>query len=239
MRVVPVKRKWPLAILTIIVLLVLLSTGQAGLFVPVQAVDQSGAIRSGSPARPLVALMFNVDWGSEYIPGILDVLEAAGARSTFFVTGTWAQKNQELLREMHRRGHEIANHGYRHAHVKNMNPSDIEKLIMDHDSLVRALVGAQPAPLFAPPYGECDSTIVRAAASVGYKTILWTVDTVDWKRPAPDVIVKRAERAGSGALVLMHPTEPTLRALPEVLKKLAARGLRATTVTEVLGPALR
>jgi len=221
------------------VLWLLVSTGWAGLYTPARAVDQFGAIRSGSPGSPLVALMFNVDWGSEYIPGILNALEAAGARSTFFVTGSWVRKNPELLMQMHQRGHEIANHGQRHAHIMNLTPSQVERLILDLDHQLRSVLGAWPARLFAPPYGEVSAESVRAAAAVGYRTILWTVDTVDWKRPAAQVIIKRVERAGAGALVLMHPTAPTLEALPEVLARLSARGLRATTVTGVLGPALR
>jgi peptidoglycan/xylan/chitin deacetylase (PgdA/CDA1 family) len=183
--------------------------------------------------------MFNVDWGSEYIPGILDVLEHAGARSTFFVTGTWARKNPGLLLQMHQRGHEIANHGQRHVHVMNLTPSQVERLILELDHHLRSVLGVWPSRLFAPPYGETSAESVRAASAVGYRTILWTVDTVDWKRPAAQVIVKRVERAGAGALVLMHPTAPTLEALPAVLARLSARGLRATTVSEVLGPALR
>jgi peptidoglycan/xylan/chitin deacetylase (PgdA/CDA1 family) len=235
LRLVPVRRELPLAILAAVALVVLLRLGHAGLYVPAQAIDGSGAVRSGNPSRPLVALMFNVDWGTEYLPSILEVLEAAGARSTFFVTGAWAEKNPGLVKEMHARGHEIGNHGYRHAHVKGMAPRQLEELILKHEELIRGLTGTRPPQLFAPPYGECDATIVQTAAGIGYRTILWTVDTVDWKRPPPDAIVKRAGRAGAGALVLMHPTEPTLQALPAVLAGLKARGLRATTVSEVLG----
>jgi len=50
-------------------------------------------------------------------------------------------------------------------------------------------------------------------AELGYKTVLWTIDTVDWQRPAPTVIIDRVlSKLSNGALVLMHPTQPTLEA---------------------------
>ena len=70
---------------------------------------------------------------------------------------------------------------------------------------------------------------------LGYKTVLWTIDTADWQRPAPTVIIDRViERASNGALVLMHPTQPTLEALPIIIDQLLKKGFRLVTVGELL-----
>ncbi|MGQ9780451.1 MAG: hypothetical protein ACUVRM_11380, partial [Bacillota bacterium] len=89
--------------------------------------------------------------------------------------------------------------------------------------------------LFTPPYGDFDRETVTVAAELGYRTVLWTVDTVDWKRPAPEVIAGRVKaKVKNGAIVLMHPTAPTVAALPGIIKDLKTRGFRLVTVGQML-----
>ena len=89
--------------------------------------------------------------------------------------------------------------------------------------------------MFAPPSGDFNQQTVSVAAELGYKTVLWTVDTVDWQRPAPTVIIDRViGKVKNGALVLVHPTKPTLEALPVILDHLANMGYQCVTVTELL-----
>jgi peptidoglycan/xylan/chitin deacetylase (PgdA/CDA1 family) len=85
--------------------------------------SSAGAVRSGDPNRPEVSLMVNVDWGEEYIPGMLDVFDEKAVKVTFFVCGRWARKNPDLLREMSRRGHEIGSHGELHKLATHLDDS--------------------------------------------------------------------------------------------------------------------
>lgn len=89
--------------------------------------------------------------------------------------------------------------------------------------------------MFAPPYGERGPTVLQAAEEAGYHTILWTADTIDWQRPAPEVIVRRVlDKAENGSIVLMHPTEPTVKALPDMIKGLKEKGYQLVTVSDML-----
>ena len=57
----------------------------------------------------------------------------------------------------------------------------------------------------------------KVAARLGYTTIMWTVDTIDWQRPAPEIVAERAmKRLAGGNIILVHPTEPTAKALPSI-----------------------
>src|SRR5690554_2619855 len=73
-----------------------------------------GPIYQGNKNKPNVSLMFNVYWGTEYINDILNVLDKENVRTTFFIGGMWAKMNPEVLKEIHKRGHELGNHGYMH-----------------------------------------------------------------------------------------------------------------------------
>ena len=73
----------------------------------------------GIRGRNQIALTINVDWGEEYLPGMLKIMEERGVKATFFVTGQWAMKNKDLLKTMAEKGHEIGNHIYSHQHPFN------------------------------------------------------------------------------------------------------------------------
>lgn len=199
--------------------------------VPTQSVQP---IYQGPNNEPKMALTINVDWGQEVLPDMLKVLAEKNVKVTFFLTGRWAQKFPEDARRLAEAGHEIGNHGLRHDHPKQLSDWELTRLICDNDELLRQITG-KAAPLFAPPYGEVDSRIASIAARHGFRTIMWTIDTVDWKDPSPSTIISRVvDKATNGAIVLMHPKPNTLRALPEIIDRLRDKGFELVTVSELL-----
>lgn len=190
----------------------------------------------GDQQHPNVALMFNLDWGQDLVPRILDVLKERDVKSTFFVTGTFARKNPELIRDIVGQGHEVATHGEEHKNPTSLEPRQLERLILEGAETIQEITGIKPPPLFSPPSGDWNSEVVKRASRLGFRTVLWTVNTADWQLPPPEVIVKRA-LAGcqNGALILLHPTEPTLEALPSIIAEFKSRGFALTTVTRTLG----
>lgn len=185
----------------------------------------------------LVAFAVNVDWGTEFLPPLLDVLDERGVKVTFFPTARWAEAEPELVRELVRRGHELGNHGFRHDHPKQLNDAALRDDIVRTQRVLLELTGVETR-LYAPPYGEVDSRIARIADDAGHWTIMWTLDTVDWQRPRPDVIVRRVvPRVQPGAIVLMHPTEPTLAALPTIIDQLSASAWSIVPVGTLLDAA--
>lgn len=195
----------------------------------------NGAYYSGDTNSNNVSLMINVYWGTEYLDGMLDVLEEKGVKTTFFVGGTWAVKNEEMMKKMLEKGHEIGNHGYLHKDHDKLSESANLKEISNTHSIVKSLTGVE-MNLFAPPSGAYNKTTVKAATSLGYKTIMWTRDTIDWRDKNTELIYSRAvKNAKGGDLVLMHPTANTLEALPRIIDTLIQQNLNVTTVSETLG----
>ncbi|NMB21655.1 MAG: polysaccharide deacetylase family protein [Firmicutes bacterium] len=191
-------------------------------------------IYRGPTSEPRVALMVNVDWGDEFIPGMLDVFDHYGVSATWFPTGRWAKESPELAKRISQAGHEMGNHGGWHGMASKMSRAETARLIQEGEDLVLEASGQKPQ-VFAPPAGDFNQQTVSVAAELGYKTVLWTVDTVDWQRPAPTVIIDRIKsNVVNGALILMHPTQPTLEALPVILDFLAQRGFQCVTVSELL-----
>ena len=89
--------------------------------------------------------------------------------------------------------------------------------------------------LFAPPSGAFSQNTLDASSDLGYQTIMWSLDTIDWRDQDSDLICERAtKKAVGGSLILCHPTDKTLEALPKILKYYQNNNLIATTVSETL-----
>ena len=188
----------------------------------------------GPADRPWVSLMVNVDWGNEYIPTMLETFKRYNVTTSWFLTGTWAEKFPDLAAEISAAGHEIGNHGGWHGMPSQMNQDQVRDLILTGEEKIMDATGQKPM-LFAPPAGDFNKQTVAVAAELGYKTILWTLDTIDWERPAPTVIIDRVvSRIQNGAFVLMHPTEPTAQALPLIIEQLQQRGYSIVPVSQIL-----
>lgn len=194
----------------------------------------NGVYYSGNTESNKISLMINVYWGTEYLDDMLEILDRYEVKTTFFVGGTWAVKESDMLKKMYDAGHEIGNHGYSHKDQDKLNREQNKNEILTTHTLVNDLIGVN-MDLFAPPSGAYNKTTVEVATELGYKTIMWTRDTVDWRDKDEEVIYKRAIKdAKGGDLILMHPTACTLLALERIIVSLQEQGFVLTTVSENL-----
>lgn len=192
-------------------------------------------IYNGDTSQNNVCFMINVYWGTEYIEDMLDIFDLYNVKTTFFVGGSWFAKNIEMAQEIYKRGHEVGNHGYNHKdHDKISYQQNYDEIHKTH-LLVSANLGIE-MNLFAPPSGAFNDTTTEIAKNLGYKTIMWTHDTIDWRDKNTDLIIKRATKnLSNGDLILMHPTKNTLEALSSILAYAQNNGFNPTTVSNVIG----
>lgn len=197
------------------------------------AVGGPEPIFQGNTGDKMVAISVNVDWGEEFLPAMLDEFKKSNAQVTFFVTGRWAEKNTDMLQQMAQAGHSIQNHGYRHVHFNALNAEEIGSEIKKAEDIIFNITGKKSS-FFASPYGEYNPRLVKAVNGIDYQYIMWSVDTIDWQKPTPETIVSRVmKKVHNDAIILMHPTEPTVKALPTLLNQLQAQGYQMVTVDQI------
>lgn len=191
-------------------------------------------IYQGNTARKWVAFTVNVDWGEEYLDELLRLFDKNRIPATFFVTGRWASKNPAYLKKIAEQGHEIGNHGYSHPHVNNLTlVENIEEINKTSDVILK--ITGKRSRFFAPPYGEFNETVLKAAQQTNHKTILWTIDTIDWQKPEPSWIVSRVlANIHNGAIILMHPTLQTIQALPAIIRGLSEQGYQVVPLEKLI-----
>ncbi|MEH7124732.1 polysaccharide deacetylase family protein [Bacillus sp. JJ1532] len=191
-------------------------------------------IYRGNPEKPMVAFLINVAWGNEYIPGMLDVLNKHQTKATFFFDGSWVKKNPDLAKLIKEAGHEIGNHAYSHPNLQQRSEAETVEELKKTNDVIKETIGITPV-WFAPPSGSFNQVTIQVANRLNMKTILWTVDTVDWRKPPASEMVRRVvSKIENGAMVLMHPTKPTAEGLETMITNIKAKGYKLGTVSELM-----
>lgn len=206
----------------------------------VEAETVNNAIYGGNEGSNSVSLMFNVYENTQNVQKIAKIFEEYSFKTTFFVGGIWASKNQNTLLKLYSAGFEIGNHGYMHRDHSALSLKQNEDEILVTQKIIDAtlsdLPGYENSLLFAPPSGAMGANMFEACQKHGYKVIMWTRDTIDWRDKDANVIYERAIRdIKAGDLILMHPTDATVVALPQVLEYITSQGLTCDIVSNVIG----
>jgi len=195
------------------------------------------AIYRGNPSKMKVALTFDATYGDNQTTTLLRILDRNNIKATFFLSGIWVENFPQLVRNIADAGHEIGNHTYTHPHLPQISLSEVANQLVGAEMIIRNTIGRTPY-LFRPPFGEYDQSILNTAARLGYLTIMWTVDSLDWQSPGVDAIINRVvDNIKPGAIVLMHQAAAqTSQALQSIIDRLKNQGYSFGTVTEVLDP---
>jgi peptidoglycan/xylan/chitin deacetylase (PgdA/CDA1 family) len=205
--------------------------------VPVSADEVS----RGDPSLANVALVFNVGAGFEPATDILGVLADQHQRATFFVMGWWADRHPDVLRQIAAGGHEIASHGHSIFDLTQASDAQVRADLLGADASIAQVTGRTTRPLWSPSAGYRNARVRAIAADLGYRPILWTVDSGDWTTEAtPESVYSHVVNgAQNGAIIVLHfdsptTTQSTAQVLSAAIDTLRAAGYRLTTITELL-----
>jgi len=191
-------------------------------------------IYKGHPDKPMVTFIINVAWGNEYLSEMLATLKKYNVSASFFLEGNWVKKNPELAKMIVSAGHEVGNHSYSHPDMKQLTADKAREQMIKTNEIIEAATG-EKCKWFAPPSGSYRDETVKIANELNMKTVMWTVDTVDWRKPSPEVLISRVmSKIDKGSMVLMHPTESTAKSLDQLITLIQKKNLQIGTVTELM-----
>lgn len=201
-------------------------------FVP----EADGVTRSVPGAGDAVALTFDDGPDPRFTPQILDILEDHGARATFFVLGTHAERHPELIARMTAEGHEVAHHTHTHPHVDRIGARE---LAWEMDSCLETLRAQGVEPVwYRPPRKQLTEAQEVAARRRGLRVALWS-------RCLERAVFQTAEEAATvlagetqpGDIILAHDglgdRTQTVAALPLYLSMMSERDIELVTLSEL------
>lgn len=183
-----------------------------------------------------VAITFDCAWGSDDIPAILDTLEKENVKASFFIVGQWAEKFPDKVRMIAAAGHDVANHSYSHLRMGAVGKDRIKDELNKCGEILGKLANTK-VDLFRPPYGDYSNSVVSAARELGYYTIQWDVDSLDWKPDISkqEVMNRVTTRVKNGSIILFHnDTAHTAAILPDIISVLKKEGYGFLPVSKLI-----
>jgi peptidoglycan/xylan/chitin deacetylase (PgdA/CDA1 family) len=189
-----------------------------------------------------VALTFDDGPDPDSTPAVLDALDAAGVRATFFLVGEQLMRHHALAREALARGHELGLHGFgheRHAAMPGrMAADDVARGL----GTFEAAVGRRPR-CYRPPYGAFNAASYAACLDLGMEPVYWSDWGLDWETIGAERIAELVARDWrDGAVVLLHDSpryaprdsaQATAEAIPLVASRAAEAGLKLGPLGEL------
>ncbi|HEY8346537.1 MAG TPA: polysaccharide deacetylase family sporulation protein PdaB [Symbiobacteriaceae bacterium] len=194
-------------------------------------------IYSAKTDEKVVALTFDISWGSKMAPKVLEILRQENVKATFFLSGPWAKNHAELVRQIQADGHEIESHGQEHVDLNTLGREGAARNIAAAHEILKELTGREPTYI-RPPNGAYNKESVLGAKDLGYATVIWSVDSLDWKNPGVGTIINRTTKlVHPGAIILMHASDSckqTDQALPAIIRNLRQQGYQFMLLDEMI-----
>lgn len=180
--------------------------------------------------KKLIAFTFD-DGPSKNTPKLLDALDKYNARVTFFVVGNRVASYSDTLKRAYMMGNQIGTHSYSHATLVKLSDKEVKNEVSKANAAVKKVTGADP-DIIRPPYGRTDARVKKLC---GAPSIMWNVDTLDWKTKNKDKVYNAIiKSAHDGAVVLMHDLyETSVDGAIAAMDKLSKEGYAFVTINEM------
>ncbi|MBQ3022574.1 MAG: polysaccharide deacetylase family protein [Clostridia bacterium] len=182
-----------------------------------------------------LAVTFDCAWGSDDIDSILSTLKKHDCKATFFVLGTWAEKNSDAMKKIVSEGHEIGNHSYNHTHYTTLTSDKMLEDIKKANESIKKSCGISPV-LFRAPSGDYNNTVIEVCHSAQMEYIQWSLDSLDWRNLSCEQMMERiVPKAKSGDILLFHNgTKYTAKSLDSILTALEGKGFSFARVSDII-----
>lgn len=187
--------------------------------------------------KPQIAISFDAAWGNEDTRRILEILKKNDVKATFFMTGGWVESYPDDVKAIYADGHDLGNHSQNHKNMSQLSDEECKQELLSVHEKVKDLTGYEMF-LFRPPYGDYDNHVITNARSIGYYSIQWDVDSLDWKDYGTTSIINtvtRHKHLGNGSIILCHNgAKYTAEALDSLIQELKAQGYTFVPLSELI-----
>lgn len=195
--------------------------------------------RTIDPTKKMVAITFDDGPSTAATESILKVLKDNDAVATFFMLGSCAMKNPDIVKAVAAGGNQIATHTYDHKSLTKLTAQEMLEEVEKSRIAIRDAGGGYPT-MIRPPYGNVNDLV---KSTLEMPLVNWSVDTLDWKSRDADKVYKHIiEDTKDGSVVLMHDLyESTAKAVKKAIPALKKKGYQFVTIDELFmyrGPQL-
>ena len=201
----------------------------------VAATARSLPIYSVETSEKKVAISFDCAWGVDYTDKLLDIMKKNDVRCTFFAVEFWVEKYPEYAEKIVSAGHELGTHSRTHSYMSKLSEAEIKDELKTSSEAIKKATG-QTTCLFRAPYGDYNNRLIDTAKSMGFYTIQWDVDSLDWKNlSGAEIALRVINGTKNGSIILCHNNGlHTAEALPMIFSTLKNRGFSFVPIGELI-----
>ena len=202
--------------------------------------------RLPAAARERGEIALTIDDGPDpaVTPRVLDLLDAAGVRASFFCIGRRARQAPALCREIVARGHAVENHGDAHGLLfAAFGMRRMQADIAAAQATLADLTGVAPR-FFRPTAGLRSPLLDPVLARLDLRLASWTRRSFDTRTGDPESVYRRlTHELAAGDILLLHDGhaartaagEPVIIAvLPRLLQTIARHQIKPVTLSAAL-----
>ncbi|AOY76830.1 polysaccharide deacetylase family protein [Clostridium formicaceticum] len=172
-----------------------------------------------------IALTFDDYIDNEVLP-LLDILDDCNVKASFFIIGNTIEANKDILKEIHKRGHLIANHTWDHLNNHTITDDEFRAQLISTQLVIQKNIGIVPL-YYRPPGGYYNERMADIARDIGLTTAMWSLNSNDANfdsKPA-HIIDTVLSNITPGSIIVMHTKrQSTIEALPSIIKSAKEQG---------------
>ena len=159
-------------------------------------------VRGTNPRQ--LALTFDDGPNDPHTLRLLEILAKHDVRATFFLVGRYVQQRPQIVRDLVKAGHVLANHTFTHPNLIFCSALQTRIQLAECSRAIEDAAGLSPK-LFRPPFGGRRPSTLRIAREMGLEPVMWSVTGWDWEaKPADYVEGKVTGQVKGGDIILLH-----------------------------------
>ncbi|MBN1869573.1 MAG: polysaccharide deacetylase family protein [Candidatus Omnitrophica bacterium] len=207
--------------------------------------SRRGTIYRVKTDRPCVLLTFDDGPSPEWTPRILEELKKENIKAAFFMIGHHVKKYPDIARQVAAEGHTIGNHGFAHSVMFYYTMAEIEEEIKYTEHVIKEITG-QTTKYFRPPKAWMNKNIKEKIKDMGYKTVLWSLNSKDWVSFNHKSMVNYISRhVRNGDILLFHDSgnvssteggtrRQTVKSISLLARTLREKGFEFVSIEELI-----
>lgn len=192
----------------------------------------------GTAKRAVLTVGFSA--ANESVAQVIASLKEAGVPADFFVSGSFATKNPDVVKSATTAGFPVYSQSFDSTDLTKLSDADVTTTITKTETAIVDATGVTSKPIFRPPAGSYTTNTLKLLRQAGYCAVLWTVDSYDWQDGMTPTLAKErvmtaVNKQKGGSIIALHAGyEITPQLITDLVAELKTQGYEIVSLETLL-----
>jgi len=192
----------------------------------------------GTTKRAVLTVGFSA--ANESVAQVIASLKGAGVPADFFVSGSFATKNPDVVKSATTAGFPVYSQSFDSTDLTKLSDADVTSAITKTETAIVDATGVTSKPIFRPPAGSYTTNTLKLLRQSGYCAVLWTVDAYDWQDGmtatlAKERVMTAVNKQKGGSIIALHAGyDITPQLITDLIAELKTQGYEIVSLETLL-----